>query len=113
MTTPNKAKGSQWERDVAAYFRDNGFPEVERRYGAGAQADKGDINGMPGFVIECKNLGRINLNSIMDETLREQANAKKMFGIAIIKRRNRPTKDAHVVMTFDQFVSLLTWGAIR
>lgn len=113
MTSPNKAKGSQWERDVAAYFREHGFPEVERRYGAGAQQDKGDLNGMPGFVIECKNLGRINLNSIMDETLVEQKNANKMFGIAVIKRRNKPTKDAHVVITLEQFLSLLYWGPIR
>lgn len=107
MTTPQKAKGSQWERDVAKYFNERGYPHVERRYGAGNTLDKGDINGLPGFVIECKNLGRVTLASIMDETLKEQQNAKLPYGIAIIKRRNRPAKDAYVVLTFEQFINLL------
>ena len=51
MTNPNKAKGSKWELDVAKYFNERGFPEVERRYGAGATLDKGDINGVKDTVV--------------------------------------------------------------
>jgi hypothetical protein len=69
--------------------------------------DKGDLNGMPGFVFECKNLGRVTLSTIVDEALVEQANAKAEYGVSIIKRRNRPAKDAYVVMTFEQWVTLL------
>ena len=107
MTSSQKAKGSQWERDVAKAFNEGGFPKVERRYGAGNTIDKGDLNGLPGFVVECKNVGRVNLNSIMDETAVEQANAKVPFGIAVIKRRNKPTGEAHVVMPLSQFIDLL------
>lgn len=108
MTTPQKAKGSQWERDVAKFFNENGYPHVERRYGAGAQADKGDLNGFPGkIVIECKNLGRVTLPQIMDETAVERANAKAELGLAVIKRRNGPASKAFAVVTLEEMVMLL------
>jgi len=106
MTTPQKAKGSQWERDVAKYFNERGYLEVERRYGAGNTLDKGDINGVKDTVVEAKNWSKISLATIMDETLVEQKNAKKRFGIAVIKRRNKNVKDAYVVMTLEQFVDI-------
>ena len=106
MTTPQKAKGSQWERDVAKYFNERGYLEVERRYGAGNTLDKGDINGVKDTVVEAKNWAKISLATIMDESLVEQKNAKKRFGIAVIKRRNKNVKDAYVVMTLEQFVDI-------
>jgi hypothetical protein len=109
MTTPQKAKGSQFERDVAKYFNDQGYPEVERRYGAGATLDKGDINGVHDTVVECKNLAKITLASIVDEALVEQKNAKKRFGISVIKRRNKNIKESYVVMTLEQYVDLYSF----
>lgn len=109
MTTPQKTKGSQWERDVAKYFNDRGYNEVERRYGAGATLDKGDINGVKDTVVECKNLAKITLSSIVEEALTEQKNAKKRFGISVIKRRNKNVKDAYVVMTLEQWIDLYSF----
>ena len=106
MTSKAKQIGSQWERDIAKYFNERGYPQVERRYGAGATLDKGDINGLPDTCIEAKNVGKITLASIMDEALVEQKNAKKKFGIGIIKRRNKNVKDAYVVMTLEQWITL-------
>ena len=107
MTTPQKAKGSQWERDVVRYFNDRGRVTIERRYGAGNTIDKGDLNGLPGIVFECKNVGKITLASIVDEALHEQSNARADFGVSIIKRRNRGAKEAYVVMTLEQWITLL------
>jgi len=107
VTSPAKAKGSQWERDVAKYFNESGFLNVERRYGAGNTVDKGDINGMRGMVIECKNLKTITLSTIVDEALHEQENAKADYGVSIIKRRNRGVDQAYVVLTLKQFIELL------
>ena len=109
MTTRAKQIGSQWERDIAKYFNDRGYPEVERRYGAGATLDKGDINGVVDTVVEAKNLAKITLASIVDEALSEQQNAKKRFGISVIKRRNKNVKDAYVVMTLEQWVDLYSF----
>jgi len=109
MTTPQKAKGSQWERDIAKYFNDRGYNDVERRYGAGATLDKGDINGVKDTTVEAKNVAKISLSTIMDEALLEQKNAKKRFGIGIIKRRNKNVKEAYVVMTLEQWIDLYSY----
>jgi hypothetical protein len=49
-----KRKGDIFERAVAGYLRCPGFPRAERGYGAGRPDDRGDIDGVPGFVIEVK-----------------------------------------------------------
>ena len=107
MTTPQKAKGSQFERDTAAYLAAHGFPRAERRYGAGNTQDKGDINGVPEVTIECKNVARIDLAGFMAEAERERLNAKNFYGVVIIKRRRRPIQDSYVVMTLDQWTEML------
>ena len=106
---PAKAKGSAFELDVARYFAGNGFPLTERRYGAGATLDKGDINGLQqyGVVVECKNLAKITLASIVDEALVEARNANLPYGVSIIKRRGKNVRDAYVVMNLEQWVSFL------
>ena len=104
----NKAKqvGSQWERDVVAYFNEHGFPLVERRYGAGAQADKGDINGIQ-MVLECKSLAKITLASIVAETEVEVANSHFDIGAAIIKRRGKGAAEGYFVLPLKWAVRLL------
>jgi len=108
VTTPEKARGSQWERDVAKVFNDMGYPNVERRYGAGNTVDKGDLNGFAhAIIIECKNLKTITLSTIMDETAKERENAKAELGIAVIKRRNKPARLGYAVVTLEEMIYLL------
>ncbi len=59
--TAARRKGSIWERAVVAYLRQHGFPHAERAYGAGRPQDVGDIDGLPGVVIEAKNHRSIDL----------------------------------------------------
>ena len=106
MTNPAKIKGSQFECDCVKVFNDNGFPHVERRYGAGNTLDKGDVNGIQA-VIECKNLAKITLASIMDETARETANSHFDLGIAVIKRRGKSADHAYAVVTLLDMITLL------
>lgn len=106
MANPAKAKGSLWERAVAAYLVERGFPGVERRYGAGRRYDTGDLTGIQA-VIECKSLKTITLAKIMDEVALEKANAKMDLGIAVIKRRQRPAAHAYAVLTLEDLASLL------
>ena len=106
MTTPEKAKGSQWERDIANYLVEAGFIYAERRYGAGNTQDKGDINGMPGLVIEAKNHKTMNLPGWLAEAEVERANAKAEYGVVVIKRRGKPAAQGYVVMTLADFAKL-------
>lgn len=115
MTTAAKAKGSQFELDVARYFNERGFPQVERRYGAGATLDKGDINGLQqyGIILECKNLKTITLASVVEEALVEARNAGLPYGVSVIKRRGKNVKDSYVVMNLEQWTSFLSFKVAR
>jgi Holliday junction resolvase len=107
MTSPQKAKGSAYEREVAAYFRENGFPQADRRYGAGIQYDKGDLVGIPDVTVECKNHASIDLAKFTDEAIVEAVNARTKYGVAVIKRRRKSVADSYVVLTLAQFTELL------
>lgn len=107
MANPAKRKGDAFERDVVAYLRDQGFPYVERAYGAGRPDDVGDLDGIPGWVFELKNYRDFRLAEWMDETRREQAQARAQFGVVVVKRRQRPIAQAYVVMELEQLARLL------
>jgi hypothetical protein len=106
LVNRSKTKGTAWESAVVQYFNDHGFPHAERRAPQGA-LDKGDIAGIPGVVIECKAVKEITLAAFMDEAERETANAGARLGVAVIKRRQKPTADGYVVMTLAAFVDLV------
>ena len=103
MTNPSKERGSQWERDVVAFLREHGFPHAERRYGAGAQGDRGDINALVGGVIEAKACARLELAGWMDELGVEVANAHAREGFLVVKRRRASVGAAYVVQSLEQF----------
>ena len=107
VASPQKRKGSQWERDVATYLKDNGFPFAERAYGAGRPQDVGDIDGLPGIVLEAKNCAKIELAAWMDEAATERANAWARYGVVIAKRRRKPVSDAYAIMPLSQLAQLL------
>ena len=107
MTNPNKAKGSQWERDVVAYLRANGFPYAERRFGAGQQNDKGDIVGIPGVTIEAKNHAKFALSDWLAQAEEERKNAGNKFGVVVVKRRGKSAGEGYVVMTLETFCEIV------
>lgn len=108
MANPQKAKGSEWERRVAAYFNERGYVNVERRYGAGNTKDKGDLNGFAGeIVIECKDHKSISLSTFMDETETEKENAKAKLGLCVAKRARKPVDQAYCILTLKDVITLL------
>ena len=52
MANANKAKGDRFERFCAEYLSQNTRFTVRRRFGAGAQEDRGDLEGLPGMVLQ-------------------------------------------------------------
>lgn len=84
----SKRKGTGWESAVVTYLRENGVPHAERRSLNGAN-DRGDIAGIPGVVIECKNEKTITLAAYADETETERRNDGARIGLAWIKRRGK------------------------
>ena len=102
-----KRRGSQFERDVVHYLQEHGFADAERAYGAGRPEDIGDVVGIPGVTIECKAARSIDLAGFADEAERERLNARQPYGVAIVKRRNKPIGAAYVVLNLEAFTRLV------
>ena len=106
-----KQRGTRFESDVVDYLRANGFPSVERRALAGA-LDRGDLTGLPGFAVECKDHKTIALAAWSNEAKTEATNAGARWWCVIAKRRRSKgssgtVSDAYVVMPLSVFADLL------
>ena len=102
-----KKAGTSWETAIVNFLVDRGWVHAERRRLAGA-ADKGDIAGIPGVVIEAKNTNRLDLAGAVDEAIAEAENARAAHGVAWIKRKGRSGADhGYVVMDGATFANLL------
>jgi hypothetical protein len=103
----SKQKGSAWETAIVRYLADHGFPHVERRALSGTQ-DRGDIAGIPGWVVEAKNCSATSLGVWVDEATVEQANDGADFACVWHHRRGKGSPaDGFVTMTGAQFVRLI------
>ena len=100
-TSRQKAKGSQFERDVVAVLRAHGHRHAER---AMHFPDRGDIDGLPGFCLEAKDHARLALAEWMDEARSEAPEG--VVPVVIAKRRGQPAARAYVVMELAAFADL-------
>lgn len=103
----SKQRGTAWETALCRFLVAEGFPHVERRALNGTQ-DRGDIAGIPGWVIEAKNCQRTELAGWLDEAAIEQANDGAEFSAVWHHRRLRASPaDGFVTMSGATFVRLL------
>ena len=102
----SKRKGRDWESAVVAALRSAGWTRAERRRLAGSK-DLGDvINGPEDWTLEAKNERSISLSQYMREAKAEAVNAGTKWYAAIVKARNKPTRDAYVVMPLSVFMEV-------
>ena len=52
MTGAPKRRGDRAEREACAALQDELGFKITRRYGAGEANDRGDLSGLPGFVVQ-------------------------------------------------------------
>jgi len=103
----SRAKGTAWETALVAYLIERGWPNVERR-ALNGNADKGDIAGIVGWVIEAKNARGITLAAWVKELEAEVRNAKAHGGALWIKRPGKTSPaDGYVVLDGTTFTRLL------
>ena len=107
MSNPQKIKGSAHERAVAQYLRERGYDKAQRRFGAGQQFDTGDVTGVKGVVIECKDQRKHELAVWADETLCEKLNARADIGVLVVKRLRKPITHAYAILSLEDLVTLL------
>lgn len=112
MTAYHRAKGSSFERMVADFLKDHGFPFADRRVKSGAK-DKGDIGGVMAhgerLVLECKNTSKISLGTWAVEAETERLNDNALAGMIVHKRHGRgKAGDQWVTLTLTDLTALLT-----
>ena len=95
--TRSRAKGTAWESAIVAYLRERGWPNAERRALSGS-ADRGDIAGVVGVVIEAKSAARVELAAWLDEANREAVNDRADLGVVWFKRRGKASPGAGFVL---------------
>lgn len=103
----SKRKGTAAETAIVNYLRAMGFTQVERRALNGT-ADRGDIAGIPGVVIEAKNCARQELAAWVSEAEVERDNDNASLGVVWSKRRGKGhPADWFVTMSGRQFAWVL------
>lgn len=102
-----KAAGREWEKAICDYLISRGWIHVERRRLEGVN-DRGDVAGIPGVVVEAKNVSKLEVASFLDEANHEADNAGGAHGVAWIKRRGKASPaNGYVLMDGATFTNLL------
>ena len=111
----NTERGKVFEREVVDVLRRHGFPDAERVLRMGAHADHGDIAGVPGFYLDCKDHGTFTLAAWMDEVHADAEHASGYFGgllipAVVVKRRGKAPARAYVVLELADFTDVVSGG---
>lgn len=110
----NKAKGQRYERDVCEMLTEELGRPVERRRLEG-QLDRGDVAGIPGLIIECKNEKAWKVWAWLREAKTEAANETNRSGSptlgVVFKRQTGFPDPADSVVLMDVPTFLALWGA--
>jgi len=98
MANPQKRKGDSFERVIVGAIKDAGLSAW--RTAAGWTDDRGDVAGISGVVVECKDHVRPTLGPWLKELAREVANAGARRGVVVFKRKGTADpEDQFVLMT--------------
>ena len=103
----NKAKGDRFERSCAEYLTENTRFTVRRRFGAGANEDRGDLEGLPGMIIQAadwKNKTDALRDKPPEADLQAQRTSPDTIGVTAIKLRGGKMR---FVFTQEAFCNLI------
>ena len=106
MTNANKNKGDAAEREIATILADlTGWP-VRRKLGAGRKDDEGDLEGIPGTVVQVANWANV-LAAVRQkpvEAEQQRHNAVAVFAVTLVRMRGGVWR---AVLTPEQLTTLL------
>jgi hypothetical protein len=86
LPNANKQKGRRAELAVARYLNERGWPHAEPTRRSGWSDDRGDIDGIPGFLFEVKNTPTWRRDEWIGELEAEMVNAKCLVGAVVVKK---------------------------
>ncbi len=106
----SKAKGADFEREIAAYLNDNVAGLNVRRAllsGGGRSEGGADLDDLPGIWAELKRTERLDLHGAMRQATIGLGKSKLDLMPTVITRRNQQaTKDALVTMRLSDWLEL-------
>ena len=103
MANPSKRKGTAHESAVVHLLQVVGF-DADRMPLSGNK-DRGDIRGVKGWTIECKDTGLVGLAAAMDEARREAVNNGTADYCVVMKRRGSAIGRAYVIQELDSWAT--------
>ena len=106
MTNRSKQVGTRWEGQVCAFLRAAGHTEVFRM-ADGGEFDAGDVGGLPGWALECRDRAKIDLAGDVRDAEMRAVHKNVPFAAAVIKKRRAPVADAYVVVSLAMFTEIL------
>ena len=113
MTNPAKRKGDAAEREACELLKKFTGYDVERRFGAGMEKDKGDLVGIPNTVLQIANWKDTNAAVLQKprEAEQQRINAKAKYAVSLVRYKKRPGckhgDNWRVVMTIEQYARLI------
>jgi hypothetical protein len=109
-TNKNHERGKAFERAVVEVLRAHGHPYAERALRLGAHADRGDIAGVPGFLIDTKDCAEHKLACWIDELVVEAERCGGLAPALVLKRRGKHPERAYVVLELATFAEVIADG---
>ena len=100
----SRRKGSRWEVDVCHLLQRYGWQAITSRAGRGGTQAGADIITDCPIVIEAKNHKTMDLSGWLNQAI-DQADGDP--AAVFIKRRQKPSEHAYVVMRADQYLELV------
>lgn len=101
-------KGARGERELAQVFRDH-FPELEFRRGfqaRGGGAEVPDVDGLPGYHVECKRVERLNIWTALEQA-RTDAAVRALTPVVCFRRNHGSW---HAAVPLCHWLDLITPG---
>jgi hypothetical protein len=104
MSATERAKGARWESALVSLLRRHGWTNAERA-GSGHDQRHGDLLGIPGWVIECKNCRALSLGTWIKQA---ETQAKSWRYALMVKRvgHSEPA-EGFAVLPIGSFLALL------
>lgn len=89
MPNANKQKGRRAELAVGRWLVEQGWQYAEPTRRSGWSDDRGDIDGIPGVLVEVKDAQQWRREEWIAELEAEMVNARCQVGTVVVKRRGQ------------------------
>jgi Holliday junction resolvase len=102
MPVNSKQKGARFERELAKYFRDNGYDTRRTAQYCGNTGEAADISGLPGIHVEAKHQETLRLKDWVEQAVHDSSETGRLP--AVFHRKNN--EKVLVTMRLDDWMEL-------